>query len=242
MAETQTQKDPETQDPPPEDLKTEGTTPEEEANAALHRPPPVHPAGKPNMPVEKHTHVVMASLQAVRKNLNLHQRNSSYFSEAPRIGSTVLRRGVKLHLNDSQMKSLELQLIRLHKAHAIEIYRLGEKGELIDVRTEMEEAAKAVAADSAAVMDDGPKTPPGGTELPPGVTAANEPLLDPEKTQQVEVIPPVEAMKDGPDPTVFPVNPAAAATDEEVEAAADAVGESKPEDTGKKKSKRSKKE
>jgi hypothetical protein len=182
-------------------------------------------------------YIVEAALQATRKNLNMHQRNSSWFSEAPRIGDKVLRRGVKVHLTEGQKKVMDLQLRRLHMAHAIEIYKVDEDGNQTNLRDVPD------MSDAKAVMD-GPKTPAGGTELPPDVTAAEAPLVDPDKTQQVQVIPPAEALKGGPDPTVFPVNPAADATDSELDAAADAVGEDdggKVEGAPKKKSKRSSK-
>jgi hypothetical protein len=181
-------------------------------------------------------YVVEAALQTVRKSLNSHQRNSSMFSEAPRVGGKTLRRGVKLALNETQMKVMDLQLRRLHKAHAIEIYKVDEDGKQTNVRDVPD------MSDAEAVLD-GPETPPSGTELPPGVTSTSAPLADPDKTQQVQTIPPPEALKGGPDPTVFPVNPTAGATDTELDAATDVVGEDddggKVEGTTTKKSKRS---
>jgi len=78
---------------------------------------------------------ITASQQAVRKPLTTAQRNSSLFSEAPRIGATTLRRGQVLKFDESQMKHHEVILKRLFDAGAIEISEV-EGAERHDLRTE----------------------------------------------------------------------------------------------------------
>lgn len=64
---------------------------------------------------------ITASQQAVRKNLTSAQRNSSLYSESPRIGGQTLRRGQMLKFDESQFKANQVIIKRLFDAGAIEI-------------------------------------------------------------------------------------------------------------------------
>ena len=62
------------------------------------------------------------------KQLTSNQRGSSLFSEEPRVGTKVLRRGTVLKLNPTQFKSLEAKVYRLHEAGAITMTRVEDDG------------------------------------------------------------------------------------------------------------------
>ena len=53
------------------------------------------------------------------------QKNSSLFSEAPRIGTKTLRRGTILKLSDAEFKHHEIRIKRLLDAGAVEVKTVG---------------------------------------------------------------------------------------------------------------------
>lgn len=65
---------------------------------------------------------ISASIQAIHKHLTTAQRNSSLFSEAPRIGVKTLRRGQVLNFSEAEFKAQEVQIKRLFDAGAIEVF------------------------------------------------------------------------------------------------------------------------
>lgn len=112
---------------------------------------------------------ITASQQAVRKNLTSAQRNSSLFSESPRIGGRTLRRGQMLKFDESQFKANEVIIKRLFDAGAIEIVHVvGDKR--ANIRTHKFDA-ETVAAEGKVV-------PP--VEDPPALTPVPETKTQPE--------------------------------------------------------------
>lgn len=192
----------------------------------------IHPEGK--------YYVIEPALKATRQNLTMAQRNSSMFSEAPRIMGKTLRRGSKLLLSDAQMNQNALHIGRLYKAHAIEISEVQEDGSTVSMR-EMEKARKTpVVMKEDEGMDEAPEMPPEAPKDPSPPAP-----FDPNVTMEMKIVPPPAALPGGPDPSeatpTVPINPTAAAADAEVTAAIDSLGES---DSGSKKkgSKKAKKE
>lgn len=192
-------------------------------------------------------YVVTPALTAVRKGLNMIQRKSSFFSEAPRVMGKPMRRGARLVLTEAEMKMNALHIGRLHKNHAIEIHRVGENGTEVDLRdlladeAKVDEKLKPISEVKAKTSkkDDSEKK-----ELPKPEEVTGERL---DATIEVAITPPPEALPEGPDPTVFPVNPAAGVTDTELDAATEVTGQEEgatvaETPSSKKKGKKAKKE
>ncbi len=165
-------------------------------------------------------YLIEATMGVVRKNMNIHQRSSSRFSVEPRIGTKTLRRGVKLRFTEAQMKMHDLTIRRLHKAHAIEIYKIDADGKKTDVRIMAPGVPVKVTEPEAISEEDKALASLEEQKIPP--TELTDPKVDLQATQEVKITPPAEAMSGGPDPTAvttLPVNPAATATDTELDAA-----------------------
>ena len=64
---------------------------------------------------------ITASLQSLHKQLTPAQRNSSLFSEAPRLAGKTLRRGQVMRLSEAEFKTNEVMAKRLFDAGAIDI-------------------------------------------------------------------------------------------------------------------------
>jgi hypothetical protein len=77
---------------------------------------------------------ITAALQAIHK----HQRNSSLFSESPRIGAQTLRRGQVMSLSEKEFAAKEVAIKRLFDAGAIEIFQVDGKD-----RVNLRDAKKA---------------------------------------------------------------------------------------------------
>jgi hypothetical protein len=149
--------------------------------------PPSNEKAKSDGPV----FVITPSVTAVRKEYTVAQRSASMFHEAPRIGSKVLRRGTSLKLSEKQFQRMEKMLLHLHKAHAIDIKV---------VRPGCPDSQLERAPHFFSPMKK--KSP----VQPPAVLT--DPKVDLTATQEVTIIPPVEAKKDGPDPSeITPVQP-----------------------------------
>ena len=172
------------------------------------------------------------------KQLTAAQRNSSLFSEEPRIGAQTLRRGSPpLKLSREQVVTLASQLKRLFLAGAIEITGFDD-GRKMSLREDLAKMAAGMGMSVPAVLDKvfgelsghdsglgrppPPKDPEGGkneppqdppkTELPP----ENPPAPDMSSSEPVvEVAPPV--VQAAPEAaTVAPVSAPITATTEPV--------------------------
>jgi hypothetical protein len=136
---------------------------------------------------------ITASQQAVRKPLTSAQRNSSLFSEAPRIGAVTLRRGQVLKFDSDQMKHHEVMLKRLFDAGAIEISQVdGDRRR--DFRTEEVKMKRVEEPKKEA-----PPPPPSAPKPPPSAPKviipppAPEPVKEaPEETPEEVVTPKAE--------------------------------------------------
>lgn len=147
-------------------------------------------------PPEEPCFVVTGAMTAVRKHLNTKQRTSSYFNEAPVVLGKTLRRGAKVKLTSTQMKLNEIPLKRLFEAHAIEIYRVDEAGELVSLRESMEEHEQALKdsryeSENEPQGEKPPEAPSSETITPPyepqPVTVPTDPP-HPEVSESTEVV------------------------------------------------------
>lgn len=73
------------------------------------------------------THYEISSAIHPGKQLTPAQRTSSLFSEAPRIGTTILRRGKILKLSEAELHIQSLQIKRHLASGSIEIYQVDEE-------------------------------------------------------------------------------------------------------------------
>jgi len=168
---------------------------------------------------------ITASQQAVRKPLTTAQRNSSLFSEAPRIGATTLRRGQVLKFDESQMKQHEVMLKRLFDAGAIEIVRVdGKVREDFRALEKDREEERVVMNDvrrelQAEGKEEPPAPPPSAPKAAPVVV---EPPPAPEPVPEAVVPAPVVV---APEPA--PVQEEAAKESEKAPEASPAISENK---------------
>lgn len=113
---------------------------------------------------------IEAAVQSVGKQLNPAQRASSNFSEAPRIGSRTLRRGMALKFTEAEMRASEVTIKNLYNAHAIEIYRV-DGDSRVSMRDQMAGKApvepKKVAPPAVMVPPPPPPEAPPAPVLPP---------------------------------------------------------------------------
>lgn len=141
---------------------------------------------------------ITASQQSVRKPMSTAQRNSSLFSEAPRIGATTLRRGQVLKYDETQMKQHEVMIKRLFDAGAIEIAQVdGDRRR--DFRTEEETMKLSKEAPKEAPKKEEPKkaAPP-----PPPASAPKPPPSAPKAAPPPEPIPEPVKMEPAPEEIV----------------------------------------
>ena len=142
---------------------------------------------------------ITASQQAIGKQLTPAQRNSSLFSEAPRIGAVTLRRGQVLKFDKGQMKQHEVMLKRLFDAGAIEIVQVDGKE-----RTPLREAMKrneAVLKDVREELkkEEPPPPPPSAPKAQvkkEEVAPPPEPTPEPVKAFQAEEEPQDEVVSE----------------------------------------------
>lgn len=158
---------------------------------------------------------ITASQQAIRQNLTSAQRNSSLFSESPRIGGRTLRRGQTLKFDASQYEVSKVIIERLHKAGAIEVFMVvGDKRanlrnekfdvetiaaekptgmveEAVKIATEIEDKKAMEAMDAAIAKADAEAKAGILAESTVVSTPAPEPVV--ESVPAVEVAPVVEA-------------------------------------------------
>lgn len=165
---------------------------------------------------------ITASLQTINKHLTSAQRNSSLFSEAPRIGGVTLRRGQVLKFNQDQMRHNDVMLRRLFDAGAIEIFQVTDTRR-IDLRVELqaERAQLEDVKEEMRKLDDSEKSEP----LPePKVVKMDVP-----EEEDKRILAEVEkAGAEGASATISTPEPLVAET---VVAAADAVVEVAKEET-----------
>ena len=149
---------------------------------------------------------ITASQQTIRKPLSSAQRNSSLFSEAPRVGGKTLRRGQVLKFTKEQFEQHKVMLKRLFSAGAIEIVhvdgesrhdfrdeekkvftsRMPLKVEEEEADFDKEDAALQALTEKLAQK---PANPPPVIELPP------VPVADPAVPEATPVLPPEVAVK-----------------------------------------------
>ena len=115
---------------------------------------------------------ITASLQSLHKPLTTAQRNSSLFSEAPRLAGKTLRRGQVMRMSEAEFKTNEVMAKRLFDAGAIEITMVdGDRRE--DFRTR-----EKLFKQNLSSKEVSPKEPPPPPPPPP----------PPEITVQVAVV------------------------------------------------------
>lgn len=160
---------------------------------------------------------ITASQQAVRKNLTPAQRNSSLFSESPRIGGRTLRRGQMLKFDESQFEANKVLIKRLFDAGAIEIVHVvgdqranlrthkfgvetieaekqtGMVEEAVKIAQEIEDKRAKEAMDEAIAKADAEAKANILAEATVVSTPAPEPVVEPVPAPVVEVAPVVEA-------------------------------------------------
>jgi hypothetical protein len=83
------------------------------------------------------------------KQLTATQKHHPYFSEAPKIGARVLRRGVPIKLSEKEFKLNEVALKRLFESESIEIVRVDNTGDRMNMR-ELDEVREKARADAKA--------------------------------------------------------------------------------------------
>lgn len=170
---------------------------------------------------------ITASQQAIRQNLTPAQRNSSLFSEAPRIGGRTLRRGQMLKFDESQFKANEVIIKRLFDAGAIEIVHVvGDKR--ANLRTqkfgvEAVEAAATVETKKIEAVDD-QKPPDDSAALSATAPSAEvpteaKPLAEETVTQPAPVVEVAPAVEPVPAVEAAPVVEVPPAVEVPVEAA-----------------------
>ena len=81
---------------------------------------------------------ISAAQQTLYKSLTTVQRNSSLFSEAPRVAGKTLRRGQVLRLSKEAFQTAEVEIRRLEKAGSIVIHQVGEEKKTQEVKVEPE--------------------------------------------------------------------------------------------------------
>lgn len=97
---------------------------------------------------------ITASQQAIRQNLTSAQRNSSLFSESPRIGGRTLRRGQTLKFDKAQFETNLVIIQRLIKAGAIQVVAVVE-GKRYGWKTkEVESPVKEETGDAQGMVDE----------------------------------------------------------------------------------------
>ena len=75
-------------------------------------------------------YTITSAVNAIGKQLNLAQRSSSLFSEAPVIGGKILRRGVSIVLEEAQYVFLKSRIDALVKAGAVTVYVSHDRGKV----------------------------------------------------------------------------------------------------------------
>jgi hypothetical protein len=137
-------------------------------------------------------HYVIRSAMKPGVRLTPMQRSSSFFSEEPRLGTTILRRGTEITLTAEQYALAETRIRQLLSAEAIIVSKVGDevKGEGYEVTKAKEEAAaaeakakqEAEAAAEAARLAEAAKAAEVPPEQPAVVEATQEPAQQPEQT------------------------------------------------------------
>ena len=84
---------------------------------------------------------ISAAQQTLYKPLTTVQRNSSLFSEAPRVAGKTLRRGQVLRLDKEAFRAAEVEIRRLEKAGSIVVHQVGEEKKVQEVKVEPEKVA-----------------------------------------------------------------------------------------------------
>lgn len=150
---------------------------------------------------------ITASLQSLHKQLTPAQRNSSLFSESPRLAGKTLRRGQVMRLSEAEFKANEVMAKRLFDAGAIDIVMVdGANRE--DLRTK-----KSVKVESKEPEKAPPPPPPSAPKVevkeevpPPPPEPAPEPTkeLEPAEEEKVVLDAPKEP-EEAPEPVAAPV-------------------------------------
>ena len=127
---------------------------------------------------------ITASLQSLHKPLTTAQRNSSLFSEAPRLAGKTLRRGQVMRMSEAEFRTNEVMAKRLFDAGAIEIVVVdGDHRE--DLRTKGMSKAEPKPA---------PKAPPPPPEPPKAETKEELPPPPPPEMVKNEAFPTPEEL------------------------------------------------
>lgn len=129
---------------------------------------------------------ITASNQAIRKPLTTAQRNSSLFSEAPRIGGKTLRRGQTIKFDETQFRANEVMLKRLFDAGAVEIVQVDGKSRN-DLRKQQVEGIRGIPADQV-ILDESMDFTADEEKSKKELEAAA--LLDEAKARELAAIPP----------------------------------------------------
>lgn len=153
-------------------------------------------------------YIISSALDQVSKQLNLAQRTSSLFSEAPTIAGKILRRGVSITMTEAQYLGMKSRIDALLKAGAITVKMVGSDGKVtVSVDTDPKADLKLP---TVSVKASGPSDGP----VAPGVvdaarTMVEEAVTDVVKAVAPEIAPVVEktievakeAVTTPPDPT-----------------------------------------
>jgi hypothetical protein len=115
---------------------------------------------------------ISAAITALGKQLNVAQRTSSLFSEAPVIAGKVLRRGTEIFLNEAQYIAQKTKINTLLDAGAIKIRVIAEDGK---VRVEVQDGQ--LGGLKSPVVSGKVDLPPDGP-LAPGVVADTNKLVE----------------------------------------------------------------
>lgn len=75
-------------------------------------------------------HYEVTSALKPGQQLTARQRTSSYFTDAPRVGTHTIRRGQVLRLSSEQFKASKGDLKKLLLGHSIEIFQVDDSGKV----------------------------------------------------------------------------------------------------------------
>lgn len=138
------------------------------------------------------TYGISAMVDQFNKQLNMKQRISSLFSEAPVIAGKVLRRGTEIVLNEAQYLAQKSKIDVLINAGAIKVRVIGENGGLkVESSSDKTKPLAPVVTAKVDSPPDGPAAPgvPEATadlvtEVAKDVVAAVAPELSTEPSKK----------------------------------------------------------